>query len=302
MSRIRPLPATPAILPATMPELPEVETVRRSLIPALVGRSITGVCLRDFPGVIGTIDQYVFAALVQGRRIDELRRRGKYLLIDFDDESGLIVHLRMTGSLMTSPSQAAPIRFEHIAFWLDDGNSLRFADQRKFGRIEYRPPGNRSPLEAKLGPEPLTDAFTSAYLTRALAKRTASIKAMILDQRIVAGVGNIYADEALFRSRIHPLTPAGQLSEQRVASLVRSIKTVLRSGIDNRGTTFSSYRDGNGEAGANQKRLRVYGRGRRGEPCLRCGQALVTLVAGGRTSHVCLRCQPAPTEAEGPTP
>jgi formamidopyrimidine-DNA glycosylase len=285
-----------------MPELPEVETVRRSLIPALVGRSVTGVVLRDFPGVIGSLDPQAFAALIQDRRIEEIRRRGKYLLIDFDDGSGLIVHLRMTGSLMTSPAEAAPVRFEHIAFWLDDGSSLRFADQRKFGRIEYRPSENRTPLEAKLGPEPLTGRFSSAYLMRALAKRTASIKAMILDQRIVAGVGNIYADEALFRSRIHPLTQAGQLSEQQVASLVRSIKTVLRSGIDNRGTTFSSYRDGNGEAGTNQERLRVYGRGRRGEPCPRCGQSLVTLVAGGRTSHVCLRCQPPPTAAEAPMP
>ena len=285
-----------------MPELPEVETVRRSLIPALVSRSITGVTLRDFPGVIGSMDFGAFAVLVQDRRIEDIRRRGKYLLIDFDDGSGLIVHLRMTGSLMTSPAEAAPIRFEHIAFWLDDGNSLRFADQRKFGRIEFRPPENRAPLEGKLGPEPLTSSFTSAYLSRALAKRTAPIKAMILDQRIIAGVGNIYADEALFRSRIHPLTPAGQLSQPQIASLVRSIKTVLRSGIENRGTTFSSYRDGNGEAGTNQESLRVYGRGRRGEPCPRCGQALVTLVAGGRTSHVCLRCQPPPNAAEAPTP
>lgn len=285
-----------------MPELPEVETVRRSLLPLLVGRTITDIRVRDFPGVLGPMDLDSFAALVRDRSIIDIRRRGKYLLIDFDDDGGLIVHLRMTGSLLTMPADVDPVRFEHIVFWLDDGQSLRFADQRKFGRIEYRSPENRSPLEGKLGPEPLSGKFTAAYLASAIVNRKAPIKAMILDQRIVAGVGNIYADEALFRSSIHPLRPAGQLTGQQIASLVRSIKTVLRSGIENRGTTFSSYRDGNGEAGTNQGRLRVYGRGRRGEPCPRCGRALVTLVAGGRTSHVCLRCQPPPTSAEAATP
>ena len=202
-----------------MPELPEVETVRRSLLPLLVGRTITDIRVRDFPGVLGPMDLDSFAALVRDRSIIDIRRRGKYLLIDFDDDGGLIVHLRMTGSLLTMPADVDPVRFEHIVFWLDDGQSLRFADQRKFGRIEYRSPENRSPLEGKLGPEPLSGKFTAAYLASAIVNRKAPIKAMILDQRIVAGVGNIYADEALFRSSIHPLRPAGQLTGQQIASL-----------------------------------------------------------------------------------
>jgi formamidopyrimidine-DNA glycosylase len=281
-----------------MPELPEVETVRRTLLPSLVGRRITGVMMRAFPGVIGQLDPETFAGLVSDRHITDIRRRGKYLLIDLDDESGLIVHLRMTGNLSVLPVDAEQVRFEHISLLLDDGQTLRFSDQRKFGRIEYRPAEIRDPLRSKLGPEPLGRGFTAAYLAGKLKGRTAAIKALILDQRIIAGVGNIYADEALFRSRIHPLTPGGELSTAQVASLVRSIKGVLRSGIEHRGTTFSSYRDANGEAGGNQFRLRVYGRGRRGEPCPRCGQPLVTLVAGGRTSHVCLHCQPLPASAD----
>jgi formamidopyrimidine-DNA glycosylase len=284
-----------------MPELPEVETVRRSLLPSLVGRTITGVEMRDFPGVIGQLEPETFAGLVSGRQITDIRRRGKYLLIDLDDESGLIVHLRMTGNLTVLPAGHEPVRFEHIALLLDDGRSLRFSDQRKFGRIEYRSPENRDPLKSKLGPEPLEREFTADYLGGKLKGRTASIKALILDQRIIAGVGNIYADEALFRSRIHPLTPGGELTREQISSVVRSIKAVLRSGIEHRGTTFSSYRDANGEAGGNQFQLRVYGRGRRGEPCPRCGRPLVTLVAGGRTSHVCPHCQPLRTPVDSAT-
>jgi formamidopyrimidine-DNA glycosylase len=275
-----------------MPELPEVETLRRSLLPSLIGRTIAFVALQSFPAVISGLDPETFSALVADRQVVDIRRRGKYLLIDLDDESGFIVHLRMTGNLTVLPALTPPVRFEEIAFMLDDGQSRRFSDQRKFGRIEYRAANNRDPLESKLGPEPLGRGFTSQYLINRLRNRTAPIKALILDQRIIAGVGNIYADEALFRSRIHPLFPAGQLNASQIASLVRSIKTVLRSGISYRGTSFSSYRDGNGEAGSNQLHLRVYGRGRKGEPCLRCGCPLVTLTAGGRTSHVCLHCQP----------
>jgi formamidopyrimidine-DNA glycosylase len=259
--------------------------------------------MQSFPGVLSGLDPGAFAALVERRCIIDVRRRGKYLLIDLDDESGFIVHLRMTGALTIAHVNEPPVRFEQIAFALDDGQSIRFSDQRKFGRIEYRPPDNYEPLEVKLGPEPLGAHFTSKYLANLLRNRAAPIKALILDQRIIAGVGNIYADEALFRSRIHPLTPGGTLRPEQIASLVRSVKSVLRAGIENRGTSFSSYRDANGEAGSNQVALRVYGRGRKGEPCLRCGRALVTLTAGGRTSHVCLRCQPLlPNPDAGPTP
>jgi formamidopyrimidine-DNA glycosylase len=275
-----------------MPELPEVETVRLTLLPHLEGRSIIAVKFGAFAGVIGDCDPERFAAGTVGRSVAGIRRRGKYLLIDFDDDSGLIVHLRMTGSLSYTDDSTEPVRFEHLRLHLDNGMTLRFADQRKFGRVVLRPAGDAQPLEGRLGPEPLEDAFNAAYLGRVLVRRTAPIKALILDQRLIAGVGNIYADEALFRSRIHPRTPGGALDERQVNSLVRSIKTVLRSGVENRGTSFSSYRDANGDVGANQNQLRIYGRGRSGEPCMRCGGPLTTLSVGGRTSHLCSRCQP----------
>lgn len=285
-----------------MPELPEVETVRRSLRPLVTGRSIVAVSLQSFPGVLSDLDPAAFATLVVGRQIVDVRRRGKYLLIDFDDDSGVIVHLRMTGALTVANVIDSPLRFEQLAFALDNGRSIRFTDQRKFGRISYRTAEAWNPLESKLGPEPLGPGFTNQYLTDRLRNRTAPIKALILDQRIIAGVGNIYADEALFRSRLHPLTPGGSLQPPQISSLVRSIKSVLRAGIEHRGTSFSSYRDATGEAGTNQHVLRAYGRGRKGEPCLRCGRPLITLIAGGRTSHVCLRCQPPPpVEVEAPT-
>ncbi len=283
-----------------MPELPEVETVRRTLLPNLAGRRIEAVKLGQFVGVLGECDPALFTASTVGRTVTGIRRRGKYLLIDFDDESGLIVHLRMTGSLTFADSNPEPIRFEHLCLALDNGSTLRFADQRKFGRVQLRPADAFAPLENKLGPEPLEPAFSAGYLGKLLAGRTAPIKALILDQRLIAGVGNIYADEALFRSRIHPQTPGGDLTGSQVASLVRSIKTVLRSAVENRGTSFSSYRDANGQTGSNQFRLRIYGRGRSNQPCVRCGSPLTTLTVGGRTSHLCPRCQPVPSPALQP--
>jgi formamidopyrimidine-DNA glycosylase len=277
-----------------MPELPEVETIRRSLLPGLVGQTITGVRFGAFPGVVGAMDPGFFTAVVIGRLVTDIRRRGKYLLIDLDDGSGIEVHLRMTGNLTLCHGDADPIRFEYLALTLSNGSSLRYSDQRKFGRVLYRADFVGAALEQKLGPEPLSSRFTADYLTRRLRNRTAPIKALILDQRIIAGVGNIYADEALFRSRLHPLRAGGSLTEHEITSLVRSIRHVLRAGIENRGTSFSSYRDGYGEAGANQFRLRIYGRGRSGEPCLRCGGPLTIVQAGGRSSHVCVRCQPLP--------
>ncbi|MDQ3672979.1 MAG: bifunctional DNA-formamidopyrimidine glycosylase/DNA-(apurinic or apyrimidinic site) lyase [Gemmatimonadota bacterium] len=274
-----------------MPELPEVETVRQSLEQSILGRWVSEVVVGAFGGVIGDLTPDQFRGLIVGREIIGIKRRGKYLLIDFDDGAGLIVHLRMTGSLTIAGSDTPPVRFEHLGILLSNGTSIRFADQRKFGRILYRPSSIPRPLEGKLGPEPLGARFSARYLTRTLRGRSAPIKALLLDQRVVAGIGNIYADEALFRSRIHPQRSGGGLSPRETASLVCSIKHVLRLAIERRGTTFSSYRDGNGEAGDNLPFLKVYGRGRRGEPCLRCGKPLAILTVGGRTSHYCPRCQ-----------
>ena len=282
-----------------MPELPEVETIRLSLLAPLTGERITGATLGSFPGVNGPMDWVVFEGGLTGRTITGIRRRGKYLLFDLDDGAGIEVHLRMTGNLTLLPVEAEPVRFQYLSLQLEDGWTLRYADQRKFGRVLYHPAVDQKWMATKLGPEPLTHAFNAGYLGSKLTGRSAPIKALILDQRLIAGVGNIYADEALFRSRIHPLQPGGSLTPTQVASLVRSIKHVLRMGVENRGTSFSDYRDGYGEAGLNQFRLRIYGRGRSGEPCLRCGGPLTIVEAGGRSSHVCVRCQPLRIPAGG---
>ena len=276
----------------SMPELPEVETVRRTLGPHLLGRTILRVEVGSYLPVIGVHSPDEFSALLTGRVVVRLGRRGKYLMIDLDDRSGVIVHLRMTGALSVVDRDAPSLRFEQLRFLLDDGRDLRFTDQRKFGRVTYRLASDRRPLEAKLGPEPLSPRFSLDDFQGRLAGRTAPIKALILDQRIVAGVGNIYADEALFRARIHPRRPGGSLSEDEVARLRRAVRRSLRLGIEHRGTTFSSYRDADGNGGENQSRLLVYGRGRKGEPCPRCGGPLSLESVAQRSSHLCAQCQP----------
>ena len=273
-----------------MPELPEVETVRRSLMP-LIGKTISGVEIGAFAGVLGETAPEAFSALVSGRSVAGLRRRGKYLFFDLDDESLLLVHLRMTGQLLIAPCDDPPRRFEHLKLALDDGSSVRYADQRKFGRVLYLPPGSPDPVETKLGPEPLSDAFDGAYLFDYSRKRTAPIKSLLLDQRSIAGLGNIYVDEALWLARLHPLMPAGTLTEEDAERLARSVKQAIAAGIEHRGVTISHFVDGAGESGENQHHLNAYGRGRRGEPCLRCGTPMTWLTVGGRTSHFCPSCQ-----------
>ena len=282
-----------------MPELPEVETVRRTLCPHLLGRTILGVEVGTYLPVIGAHSPDELAALLTGRVVTRLKRRGKYLLVDLDDRSGLIVHLRMTGALTVADRGDPSLRFEQLRLLLDDGRDLRFTDQRKFGRVTYRPASDLRPLEAKLGPEPLSARFTLDHFAGVLAGRTAPIKALLLDQRIVAGIGNIYADEALFRARIHPRRPGGSLSAVEVTRLRRAIRLSLRLGIEHRGTTFSSYRDADGNSGENQRRLLVYGRGRAGEACPRCGRPLHIEIVAQRSSHVCSRCQRAPELHDG---
>jgi len=235
-----------------------------------------------------------------GRRIVGVRRRGKYLLFDLDDGAHLLVHLRMTGRLVVAGRDDPPLRFEHLALLLDDGRDLRFCDQRKFGRVLHLLPADARALDRRIGPEPLAPAFTAARLAAALRRRRGKLKAALLDQGLVAGLGNIYVDEALFRARLHPERRPDSLHPDEVARLHRAIRAVLREGIANRGTTFASFRDGYGAAGDNQANLRVYGRGRRGEPCPRCGRPLSVAVVAGRSSHFCGHCQPLRTDRAGP--
>lgn len=277
---------------ASMPELPEVETVRQTLLPQTVGRTITGLRVGDFDGVVGVAGVDATRAGVVGREIRGISRRGKYLFFELSDDSYLLVHLRMTGKLQIAASGEPPLRFEHLALVLSDGLELRFADQRKFGRVLHLLPDGYAAVEQGLGPEPLDSGFTSERLEKILAGRTAKLKSALLDQRRVAGLGNIYVDEALFRAGLHPERAAGSLSAKENRRLHGAIQDVLREALTRRGTSISSYTDGYGASGENQHNLRVYGRGRRGEPCPTCGGPLSLLVIGGRSSHFCPHCQP----------
>jgi formamidopyrimidine-DNA glycosylase len=276
-----------------MPELPEVETVRRTLAEPLAGRRIERVRFAAFPGVIGDCPPEVFLARVGGRTVTDCRRRAKYLLVDLDDGTSLMVHLRMTGQLGVVPAGHPPLRFEHLALELDDGSELRFADQRKFGRVLHLDRAATRALERRFGPEPLGPRFTASWLGETLARRPGKLKSVLLDQDVVAGLGNIYADEALFRARLHPERPANGLSTTEVRRLHRAIRAVLAEGLDHRGTTFSSFQDAGGREGENQHNLRVYGKGDRG-PCPRCGYPLARAVVGGRGTSFCPRCQRMP--------
>lgn len=275
-----------------MPELPEVETVRTSLIPSIVGRTVVDVAVGDFAGVLGEMTPAEFRAVIIGERFAGIERRGKYLLLRFDEGAGLQVHLRMTGQLLCLPADHEVVRFQHLAIRLSDGHELRYADQRKFGRVLYRPTGFDWEQAVPLGPEPLDRAFTAHYLLGALARRTGPIKGALLDQKLVAGLGNIYVDEALFAARVHPLRPGNSVTEAEARRIVRSVRTIIRQAIAQRGTTFSSFVDGDGQGGYNQHSLQVYGRSRQGEACPRCGQSLQRLVVAGRGTSFCPRCQP----------
>lgn len=278
--------------PFSMPELPEVETVRRSLLDHVVGRTIIGLRAQAFAGIMGDAAVSDVAPRLRGRRVVAIRRRGKYLFFELDDDSTLMVHLRMTGQLLLTERETPPLRFEHLAIELDDVHDLRFADQRKFGRVLHLLPDDVRAVERRLGPEPLASSFSADVLAQRLGRRPGKIKSVLLDQRLVAGLGNIYVDEALFRARLHPERLAKTLTTEEVRRLHRAIRAVIREGIEQRGTTFSSFQDGNGYAGNYQHFLRVYGRGTAGEPCLRCGRPLRWIVVGARGTHYCPHCQP----------
>jgi formamidopyrimidine-DNA glycosylase len=274
-----------------MPELPEVETIRRHLAPALVGARLVALDIRD-PRWCAPRDPGELADAVTGRRLVALERRGKYLDWAFEDEIHLLMHLRMTGSLLLDPPGDVP--YTRVEMRFDPVHSLRFVDPRRFGTGELV--AGDDALAAfyagRLGVEPFDPAFTGEAL-RALARgRRAPIKPFLLDQRNVAGVGNIYADEALFRTGVHPLRPAGSLRPSQYARLRDAVRETLSAGIDARGASIDDYRDPDGVRGSFQDRFLVHLR--EGEPCGVCGTPIRKLFVGGRGTYVCPRCQPAP--------
>jgi formamidopyrimidine-DNA glycosylase len=274
-----------------VPELPEVETIRRQLAPLVEGRTLARLHIADARWCLPLAPEAV-ADAVQGRRVERLARRGKYLIWELADDVFLLMHLRMTGILLYDPPPGAP--YERVRFELGDGHVLRFCDPRRFGTGELQiGTGARDAfLAARLGVEPLSGELTGASLQRMARGRRAPVKAFLLDQRRIAGVGNIYADEALFRARVHPLRPAGRLTRAQWDALAQAVRDALDAGLAAGGATIDDYRDADGARGSFQDEFLVHRR--RGEPCPVCGTPVVKLVAAGRGTYACERCQPRP--------
>jgi formamidopyrimidine-DNA glycosylase len=273
-----------------VPELPEVETYIRALAPLLHGRRIAGAHVY-WPRTIATPDADAFIHLIKGRGFVHFDRRGKYMLFGLDSGETLIVHLRMTGELRVQPAALTPDKHTHLVLDLDSGERLHFRDQRKFGRIWLV--DDVTHVLAKLGPEPFSEDFTSEGLIDALAGRTAAIKALLLDQSIVAGVGNIYADEALFRAKIDPRRAGGDLTTAEVCCLWQSVRDVLQMGIELRGSSLGTgpqnYTPPDGLPGEAQESHQVFRR--TGLPCLKCGTPVERVVLAQRSTHFCPSCQ-----------
>jgi formamidopyrimidine-DNA glycosylase len=274
-----------------VPELPEVETIRRQLEPLVVGRRIVQASIDD-PRLTAPESPGTVAHRLVGERIAALDRHGKYLDVVFESGNHLLVHLRMTGSFRhTRRSESPDDPYTRAVVSLDDGSDVTYRDVRRFGTWKLM--GSEEVtryLGARLGPEPLGGGFTAGWLAAALARRRAAVKAALLDQRIVAGMGNIYADEALWSARINPLRPASSLSREELLRLVRAVRSVLRRGVARQGATLRDYRAPDGASGSMQDAFRVYGR--EGQPCPRCGAAIVHTVVAGRGTHYCPACQP----------
>jgi formamidopyrimidine-DNA glycosylase len=278
-----------------MPELPEVETVREALEPVLTGRRLEQVQIHDVR-LVSPDDPRAIAAELEGERVAAVERRGKYLVVRFESGRALLAHLRMTGSFRHASNGVFPEDdpYTRAVVKLDNGADVTYRDVRRFGTWRLLEPPEVEPyLRVRNGPEPLGPRFTAAWLAQRLAGRRAPVKAALLDQRTVAGLGNIYADEALWRARINPATPAGALAAAELRRLPRAIRDSLRHGIARQGATLRDYRRPDGEEGGMQHEFHVYGR--RDEPCDRCGTPIAKTRVGGRGTWFCPACQPAPT-------
>ena len=271
-----------------MPELPEVETVVRGLRDNVVGRTITTVW-HDWDNTIATPSPDELHTRLPGHRIESLWRRGKYIVANLSNQEYLIVHLKMTGRLyvaQTSELHDAD-RWVHFKVGLDDGNELRFSDSRKFGKVYFVNDLNQ--VLGKLGPEPLEDTFTIELFRQQLSGRTRQIKALLLDQSFVAGVGNIYADEALFLTGVSPTRHADSLNQTETETLFSAIQEVLEKGIRYQGASVNWYRTADGGKGSSQDHFFVYGR--EGLPCEKCGASIEKIRVAQRGTHYCPTCQ-----------
>jgi formamidopyrimidine-DNA glycosylase len=283
-----------------MPELPEVETVARDLRPRLVGATIVGA-RSSWARTLRTHTPEAFAEAVAGRRVEAVGRRAKQLVIDLSGDAALTIHLKMTGQIFVMPAETPEDPYVRLVLELADGRELRFRDIRKFGRVGLY---GRDPLSGELvtevgggavfaaiGPEPLDAGFTVRDFRRRVRRRKGRLKPLLLDQSFVAGVGNIYADEALWLSRLHPLRSAATLRPPDERRLYESIRSILAEAVERRGSSIDDYTAPDGD-GAMQDRLAVYQR--TGEPCPRCGRPIRRIVVGARSTHFCSWCQRLP--------
>jgi formamidopyrimidine-DNA glycosylase len=274
-----------------MPELPEVETIRRQLAPLVEGRRLERVEILD-PRWSRPLAPMELADALEGRRVERLGRRGKYLVWDLQDDVHLAQHLRMTGAVLCDPDPEPALT--RVRIDLGRGRRLAIVDPRRFGTGELLL-GEQALEEffaARLGLEPLNELFTAEHLRAQARGRTGPVKAFLLDQRRIAGVGNIYADEALFRAGIHPLRPAGRLSKEQYARLHETTIASLQAGIEARGATIDDFRHVDGVRGSFQNQFLVHRR--EGEACGVCGTTIVKMVVAGRGTYVCETCQSRP--------
>lgn len=287
-----------------MPELPEVETIRRMLEPVLSGSRLLMVLPGEHPEVV-LMPWPLFQRAVRGRRIEQLERRGKYLALRLDTDQRLVFHLGMTGELRLSRPEAPVSRHCHVALVvrpalpmppaLADRRgrlAVRFVDVRRFGHVALLSPAEWAALSGRLGSEPLDPALTPQHLWERLRTHRMALKAALLDQSVVAGIGNIYADEALFVAGLHPARRTDTVTLEEAERLLAALRRVLSAAIASRGTTIRDYRDAQGQRGGYQRQLQVYGRPP-GAPCPHCGTSLERLRLAGRSTTFCPRCQPA---------
>lgn len=273
-----------------MPEMPEVEIIRRGLKRHLLEKQIVNIEV-FLPRLIKWPEADEFKSMVIGRNIIAANRRGKYLLLELDNGNTLVFHLRMTGRLLCVSPDDEQDAYRKIIFHLDDGSLLVYADTRTLGTVYALKPGETWRISGlnNLGPEPLSEEFTESYLAKILKKSAAKLKSFLLNQKYISGLGNIYADEALALAKIHPQRTGAGLTKIEITRLYQAINEVIASGIADGGTTFRDYRNGEGGRGHHQEHLHVYGRN--GQACLTCGAAIVKIEVGGRGTHFCPVCQ-----------
>ena len=277
-----------------MPELPEVETAARDLARQVPGRRIVAIEKLDWERMVETPSTDAFRALLPDRAIVAVRRRAKWLLLELDAGWTLALHLRMSGSVSVRGRDDVADAHTHLVLLLDNGQRIFFRDVRKFGRARLLDPAGLAQLDARHGPEPLEAAFTPEQLAALLAGRRTRIKPLLLNQSLIAGLGNIYTDEALWRARINPNRSAASITPGETQALYEAIRAALELGLEHGGSTLRDYRNGYGEIGHTQEHFNVYDR--KGRPCPRCGDTIVRTVVAQRGTHLCPTCQPQPSE------